>query len=98
MGGSCAAGYYLTTKEGCNDMRNHRKLDNLGRLVIPREHLETLGWSENTPLHIALAADGQGILLTPAMLICKLCGGAGDLLHSGEHLICRACVDAATGG
>lgn len=65
-----------------------RKVDELGRVVLPRELRAKLGIHPQTPLTIA-EEDGRVILLTrcPA---CRICGARMD--PDDEYVICRSCI------
>lgn len=58
-----------------------RKVDNLGRVVLPREMLKAAGMFAGTPVEILQREDGS-ILLTPQPVGCEMghciCGMACD--------------------
>ena len=65
-----------------------RKVDELGRVVLPVEMRRTLGIEERDPLEIGL--EGETITLRKVQNVCIFCGGDKDLLeHSGKYV----CVD-----
>lgn len=53
-----------------------RKIDELGRLVIPKELRNTLGLSEGTPLEIYV--DGKHVILAKHEKVCVVTGKASD--------------------
>jgi transcriptional pleiotropic regulator of transition state genes len=68
-----------------------RKLDQLGRVVLPMELRRTLDISEGTPFEISVEEDT--IVLHKYKPGCCLCGSEDNLLHIGDKLICRACAE-----
>lgn len=69
-----------------------RGIDELGRIVLPKELRTTLGLAPNSKLEIFV--EGDTILLKkyrPAG-VCALCGGLDDdsVIYQG-HCICGAC-------
>ena len=69
-----------------------RKMDKLGRIVLPMELRKTLRIDLNTPLEMFV--DGESIVLKkyrPAGA-CDYCGEVGDdVLAFGSSHICAAC-------
>lgn len=66
-----------------------RKVDELGRVVLPVEMRRTLEIEERDPLEISL--EGEVILLRKVQRVCVFCGGSRDLKeYNGKH-ICSAC-------
>jgi AbrB family transcriptional regulator, transcriptional pleiotropic regulator of transition state genes len=67
-----------------------RRVDELGRIVIPSEIRKRLGLSRRDPVEFSLS--GETIMLTKSSVVCVFCGAAEPLLeHRGRH-VCRACV------
>ncbi|HPD89015.1 MAG TPA: AbrB/MazE/SpoVT family DNA-binding domain-containing protein [Oscillospiraceae bacterium] len=73
-----------------------RKLDQLGRVVLPMELRRTLDISEGTPFEISVEDDA--IILHKYKPGCCLCGSADELLHIGERLICKSCAEKIAAG
>ena len=67
-----------------------RKVDSLGRLVIPMELRRTFGIKEDDPMEIFTTEDG--ILIRPYNPGCICCGKSGDLVEFNSISICRACL------
>lgn len=67
-----------------------RAIDQLGRIVIPRELRRTLGIENGDALEIT--ATDQGILLRPTKAKCCHCGNdaKGGIQHR-NILVCRRC-------
>ena len=62
-----------------------RKVDELGRIVLPAELRRTLSIAEKDPLEIYV--DGGSIILQKHEERCVFCGGSEDLHRLGqEHL------------
>ena len=105
------AGRISSAGKGSADMKNTgivRQLDELGRIVLPKEMRRTLGIEERDPLEIW--ADGNTIVLRKFRVGCVFCGsgkqvqrfvyqkGAGGLMlaSEGEGVpVCRSCAMAA---
>ena len=67
-----------------------RKVDELGRVVLPIELRRTLGIEERDPLEIALEEDR--LVLRKHETSCTFCGGETDLLEYRGKLICENCL------
>lgn len=70
-----------------------RKIDDLGRIVLPKELRDTFGWAVGTPLEVYV--DGENIVLRKYAPGCTLCGHAGVPMTTlyPEKKICTDCVD-----
>lgn len=68
-----------------------RKLDELGRVVLPIELRRTLLIGERDPLEIHV--DGELIILAKHNPQCTLCGSIAKLVPFREKLICTECID-----
>jgi transcriptional pleiotropic regulator of transition state genes len=66
-----------------------RKVDELGRVVIPKELRTALGIGEKDGLEIFV--EGNRIVLQKYSPGCKLCGSLVDLRSFKGTQICRAC-------
>lgn len=68
-----------------------RKIDELGRVVIPMELRKTMSIGEKDPLEIFV--DGDRIILKKYAPGCTLCGSVNELtsLYPGK-LVCSGCV------
>lgn len=68
-----------------------RKVDELGRVVIPIELRRTLGISEKDALEIYV--DGERIMLKKYEPACIFTGNAENLFYFKGKLISRDCLD-----
>ncbi|MFO7263362.1 MAG: AbrB family transcriptional regulator [Bacillaceae bacterium G1] len=68
-----------------------RKVDELGRVVIPIELRRTLRISERDSLEIYV--DGERIILKKYEPACIFCGNAEQVIHFKEKMICRSCLE-----
>lgn len=66
-----------------------RKVDELGRIVIPMELRNKLGISEKDSLEIYV--DGTSIILKKYTDGCVFCGSDKKLYTFDDHLICEKC-------
>ncbi|CVK18504.1 AbrB/MazE/SpoVT family DNA-binding domain-containing protein [Sporomusa sphaeroides] len=70
-----------------------RKVDELGRVVIPRELRRTLDIEEKDPLEIFV--DGDRIILRKYNPGCVVCGSADGLVSLDAVRLCPDCVKKA---
>ena len=67
-----------------------RRIDSLGRFVLPKELRKSLDIQQNDYLQIFL--DGDTIILKKSQLSCLLCGNTDDLADYRDKKICRSCL------
>ncbi|KNZ69184.1 transcriptional regulator, AbrB family [Thermincola ferriacetica] len=67
-----------------------RKVDELGRVVIPIELRRTLGIDEKDALEIYV--DSEKIILKKYEPACIFCGNADNVQHFKGKNVCRECV------
>lgn len=67
-----------------------RKVDELGRIVLPIELRRTLDIAERDPLEIYV--DGSSIILTKYQPACVFCGDSTDISAFKGKNICAACL------
>ena len=67
-----------------------RRVDSLGRFVLPKELRRTLDINQNDYLQIF--TDGDSIILRKSQLCCILCGGSEDLTDHNDKKVCRKCI------
>lgn len=68
-----------------------RRVDKLGRIVLPIELRRTLGISIDDPMEIFGTQDG--IVIRPYLPGCSCCGCTDDLTECKGVVLCRACID-----
>jgi len=68
-----------------------RKVDELGRVVIPIELRRTLRISERDSLEIYV--DGERIILKKYEPACIFCGNAEQVIHFKDKIICHPCLE-----
>lgn len=68
-----------------------RKVDELGRVVIPKELRRTLNIEERDSLEIYV--DGEKIILRKYQPACIFCGNAKDIRTYKGRNICASCLD-----
>lgn len=69
-------------------MKVNRKIDVLGRVVIPAEFRNVLGIVDGDEVSISL--ENGVIMIAPVKATCKQCGSHEDVL---DGRICQKCVD-----
>ena len=67
-----------------------RKLDVLGRIVIPKELRTTLDLNETDPIEIFV--EGNDIILRKYQPACIFCNDATDIIQFGGKNICKNCL------
>lgn len=67
-----------------------RKVDELGRIVLPIEMRRTLNIAEKDSLEIYV--DGENIILRKFLSACIFCGKSKDIVDFGGKNVCRSCV------
>ena len=70
-----------------------RKIDHLGRIVIPKEARKSLKISEETPLDISWDAKKGRIVLQKSESACSICGTAQELITKNEIVLCKKCFE-----
>lgn len=68
-----------------------RNLDELGRIVIPKEIRKKLKIEQKDPIEVFI--DGSSIVLKKYEENCIFCNSAKDLKSFQEKLICKKCLD-----
>ncbi len=71
-----------------------RKVDELGRVVIPIELRRTLGIGEKDALEIYV--DGERIMLKKYEPACIFCGNADNVIYFKGKIVCNECVSEMT--
>lgn len=65
-----------------------KKIDDLGRLVIPKDIRLALGIDKE---NVEFFMDGDKLIVTKWNAHCIFCGGTEELIEHKEKLICSAC-------
>ncbi|HIV67446.1 MAG TPA: AbrB/MazE/SpoVT family DNA-binding domain-containing protein [Candidatus Butyricicoccus stercorigallinarum] len=68
-----------------------RKVDELGRIVLPIELRRTLNIDVKDSLEIYV--DGAQIILKKYEPACVFCGNAKDIVHFKDKNVCRRCLN-----
>lgn len=69
-----------------------RKVDELGRIVLPIELRRTLGIEEKDRIEIFV--DGESIILRKYQPACIFCDNAKDIINYKGKNICPECIKA----
>lgn len=69
-----------------------RKVDELGRIVLPIELRRTLGIEEKDRIEIFV--DGESIILSKYQPACIFCDNAKDIINYKGKNICPDCIRA----
>jgi len=68
-----------------------RKVDSLGRVVLPKEMRRTMSFSAGQEMEISI--DGENIILRKYNKGCVLCGGEDGLAVFSGKPVCDKCVE-----
>lgn len=68
-----------------------RKIDDLGRIVLPVELRRLYGIHAGDP--IAISVDGDSIVLRKLDEGCVFCGSARDLVSHRDRMVCGSCAE-----
>ena len=89
----------MTAAGNCTDKQTRikstgiiRRVDELGRIVIPMSIRQTLGLNERDPVEIFM--DGERIILQKHQSSCIFCGSTEDLIAYEGKNVCAACREA----
>lgn len=67
-----------------------RKVDELGRIVLPIELRRTLEIAEHDPMEIYV--DGTSVILRKVSAACVFCDGVRDVTEFRGRWVCRRCL------
>ena len=67
-----------------------RKVDELGRIVLPIEMRRTLGVANRDPVEMFI--DGKNIILRKYAPGCVFCGNTKEIIEYAGKRVCRKCV------
>ena len=68
-----------------------RKIDELGRVVLPMELRKMLGINIKDSLEISV--DGQNIILSKYEIVCNFCGETEGLKTFKNKRVCQQCAE-----
>lgn len=71
-----------------------RKIDGLGRIVVPKSMCKALGIETNDELDITM--EGERIILQKRRSGCVFCNGMDGLVIFNGRRVCAACVKSLT--
>jgi len=66
-----------------------RAIDKLGRVVLPKEMRNQLGWNTNDSLYVHIL--DNSIILIKSTSACIFCNTTDELLHVKKYSICGDC-------
>ncbi len=69
-----------------------RRVDELGRIVIPKEMRTKMGITEDTPMEIYV--EGDSIVMRRDASGCIFCGKTEDTADVRGKQVCRECISA----
>lgn len=68
-----------------------RRVDDLGRVVIPMELRRTLGIKVKDPMSISV--EGERVILEKYHEACVICGSKDDVVDVKDRPVCAACIE-----
>ena len=68
-----------------------RRVDELGRLVIPKEMRKKMNIADNDPVEIFV--DGEKIIITKYTPFCTFCQSDENVTEFKGRNVCRACLE-----
>ena len=68
-----------------------RKVDELGRIVLPKALREIMDIKEKDPIEIF--TDENRIVLQKYHPACEFCNNVDNIIYFGDKRICRSCID-----
>lgn len=74
----------------------NRRVDDLGRIVLPAELRRSLGLHDGVTLDITVEDDR--VILTPRRDSCTFCRSTADLKEFKGSMVCASCISELTGG
>ncbi len=69
-----------------------RKIDDLGRLVIPKELRKSIGWEDNSPIEM-FCGNKQEVILRKYEPGCIFCGESKNLMTYSDKNVCKQCIE-----
>lgn len=70
-----------------------RKVDDLGRIVVPMELRKTMGWSDRAEIAMSLDDSNRWIVLELHDHACHFCGSHADITSFRDKKICENCMN-----
>jgi len=67
-----------------------RKIDDLGRIVLPKEMRNCFGWTPGTPLE--MFTEGESVVLRTYKPGCTFCNSLQNLERHKGLLLCGQCI------
>ena len=68
-----------------------RNIDELGRIVVPKEIRKKLGIANTDPVEIYV--EGDKIILTKYLPVCHFCSGSENIVEYKGKQICKSCIE-----
>ena len=67
-----------------------RNIDELGRVVVPKEIRQRMGIANTDPVEIYI--EGDKIILTKYSPVCHFCGSSENVIEFKGKKICKNCI------
>lgn len=68
-----------------------RNIDELGRIVVPKEIRQRFGIAKNDPVEIYV--ENECIILRKYTPVCHFCGSTEGISEYKDKCICRECIE-----
>ena len=74
---------------------NKSKIDNLGRVVIPKSIRKALSIEQND--EISMYVEDNKLIISKGFKSCSICGNAEVNYQLNDKLLCKSCVEGIKG-
>ena len=68
-----------------------RRLETLGRVVIPRDCRNVLGWP--TGVRVNMQLSGDKVIISRSECTCSLCGWSNEIKDVKGIRMCQSCIE-----
>jgi len=68
-----------------------RKMDEVGRIIVPLDLRNTLGWNIKTIISVSI--QDNCLILKSSLDCCFACGSSKNVLPIHQKFICQKCID-----
>ena len=68
-----------------------RNIDELGRIVVPKEIRQRFGIAKNDPVEIYV--ENENIILRKYTPVCHFCGSTENVSSFKDKCICKKCIE-----
>ncbi|MFW6025975.1 MAG: AbrB/MazE/SpoVT family DNA-binding domain-containing protein [Candidatus Woesearchaeota archaeon] len=70
-----------------------RGIDQVGRVVVPKEIRQALGLLENTKVEFLIDPEEERLIIQKYQKGCNFCGEIGNLIQHETKEVCKKCIE-----